>query len=39
MFVSCECCVLSGRGLLCQADHLSGGVLLSVIAKPCKGRP
>jgi hypothetical protein len=45
MFVSCECCGLSGRGLLCQADHLSRGVLLSVmcpmsvIVKPCKGRP
>jgi hypothetical protein len=45
MFVSFECCVLSGRGLLWQADHSSRGVLLSVmcpmsvITKRCMGRP
>jgi hypothetical protein len=37
MHVSCECCVLSGRGL--WADHSSRGVLpsvvcLSVVVKP-----
>jgi hypothetical protein len=31
MFVSCECCVLTGRGLLHWADHLSRGVLPSVV--------
>ena len=42
MFVSCECCVLSDRGL-CRADHLSRGVLpnvvcpISMIAKPLRG--
>jgi len=37
--VSCECCVLSSRGLLRRAGHSSRGFLpsvvsLSVIAKP-----
>jgi hypothetical protein len=31
MFVSCECYVLSGRGLLRWADHLSREVLPSVV--------
>ena len=30
MFVSCECCVLSGRGSLRRTDHLSRGVPPSV---------
>ena len=30
MSVSCECCVLSSRGLFNRADHSSRGVLLSV---------
>jgi hypothetical protein len=39
MSVSCECCVLSGRGLCDEAGHSSRGVLpivvcLSVIVKP-----
>jgi hypothetical protein len=42
MSVSCDCCVLSGRGLLRRADHSSRGVLpsvvcLNVIAKPERG--
>jgi len=42
MSVSCECCVLSGRGLLHRADHSFRGVLanvvcLNVIAKPERG--
>jgi hypothetical protein len=41
MSVSCECCVLSGRGSLRRADHSPRGVLpsvvcLSVIVKPRK---
>jgi hypothetical protein len=31
MSVFCECCVLSGRGLLHRADHSSRGVLPSVV--------
>jgi hypothetical protein len=31
MSVSCECCVLSGRGLSIVADHWSRGVLPSVV--------
>ena len=32
MFVCCECCVFSGRGL-CRANHSSRGVLLSVVRR------
>ena len=44
MSVSCECCVLSGRGLCDRLITHSEGVLLgvvclSVIAKPRKGTP
>jgi hypothetical protein len=31
MDVCCECCVLSGRGLLRQADHTCRGVLPTVV--------
>jgi hypothetical protein len=31
MFVCCECCVLSGRGLLSPADHSPRGVLPIVV--------
>jgi len=39
MFVSCECCVLSGRGPCVGADHASRGFLptvecLTVIMNP-----
>jgi len=33
MSVSCECCVLSGRGLLRRADHPLRGVLPSVVCR------
>jgi hypothetical protein len=36
VFVSCECCLFSGKGLCDGADHLSRGVLPSVVCDQVK---
>ena len=39
MFVSCECCVLSGRGLLRRDDHSSRGFLPTVMCQSVISSP